>query len=89
MVTLTIGVCSLQGAFREHIEKLESLEMEFITVVEVRDASVISKLDGLIIPGGESTAMRIIAEYDGFVEAIRKFVESGKIQLVRHLVGVA
>ena len=74
----TIGVCALQGAFREHIEMLAGLDTPDLHVIEVRDVSCLASLDGLIIPGGESTSMRTIAELDGFLPALKRFVDSGK-----------
>ena len=49
-----IGVLALQGAFREHIEALHKLGAD---TVEVRLPEQLEGLDGLIIPGGESTAI--------------------------------
>jgi len=51
---MRIGVLALQGAFREHIAVLERLGVE---TVEVRLPDQLDGLDGLIIPGGESTTM--------------------------------
>ncbi len=49
-----IGVLALQGAFNEHIEIIKSLGHEGI---EIRKAEQLNNLDGIILPGGESTAM--------------------------------
>ncbi len=49
-----IGVLALQGAFAKHREMLEALGVESI---EVRTKEDLSQVEGLIIPGGESTAM--------------------------------
>lgn len=49
-----IGVLALQGAFNEHIEIIKSLGHEGI---EIRKAQQLNNLDGIILPGGESTAM--------------------------------
>jgi len=49
-----IGVLALQGAFREHIDIIHSLDYKGI---EVRKAEDLNSIDGLILPGGESTAM--------------------------------
>eukprot|EP01116_Phalansterium_solitarium_P012330 TRINITY_DN28523_c0_g1_i1.p1 TRINITY_DN28523_c0_g1~~TRINITY_DN28523_c0_g1_i1.p1 ORF type:complete len:202 (+),score=72.64 TRINITY_DN28523_c0_g1_i1:69-674(+) len=68
-----IGVLALQGAFIEHVEKLKSLGVDVITV---RKANELAQCDGLIIPGGESTAMGIIAERTGFAEPLREFVHA-------------
>ncbi len=49
-----IGVLALQGAFNEHIEIIKSLGHHGI---EIRKAEQLNNLDGIILPGGESTAM--------------------------------
>jgi 5'-phosphate synthase pdxT subunit len=65
-----IGVLAVQGNFREHAATLRRLGAE---VVEVRKADELEGLDGLVIPGGESTAIgRLIVLY-GLDEAIRRF----------------
>ena len=67
---MTIGVLALQGNFREHAAMLRELGAD---VVEVRLPAQLDGLDGLVIPGGESTAiMRLIRLY-GLEEAIRAF----------------
>jgi 5'-phosphate synthase pdxT subunit len=59
---LEIGVLALQGNFREHIATLAGLGVE---AVEVRKPGQLEGLDGLIVPGGESTAIsRLIGLYD-------------------------
>ncbi|MDE0312466.1 MAG: pyridoxal 5'-phosphate synthase glutaminase subunit PdxT [Caldilineaceae bacterium] len=70
-----IGVLALQGAFREHIAMLKRLNVE---AVEVRLAQELDGLDGLIIPGGESTSMGLVAERWGLVEPLRRWVRGGK-----------
>ena len=52
---MKIGVLALQGAFEEHIKKLEELGVEAYEIRRLRDLD--EKPDGLIIPGGESTVM--------------------------------
>ena len=52
---MKIGVLALQGAFIEHIKMLRQLGVE---AVEVRLPQQLDGLDGLIIPGGESTTGR-------------------------------
>jgi pyridoxal 5'-phosphate synthase pdxT subunit len=67
---VTIGVLAVQGNFREHAAMLRRLGAD---VVEVRKPEELAGLDGLVIPGGESTAiMRLIRLY-GLEEAIRHF----------------
>ena len=75
MSTLKIGVLALQGAFIEHIGMLQRLGVE---AIEVRKAEQLADLDGLIIPGGESTTMGLVAERWGLVEPLRAWVEAGK-----------
>jgi len=67
---LRIGVLALQGAFREHVRALERLGVE---AVEVRKPEDLDSVDGLVIPGGESTTIVQLAELYGLDEAIRSF----------------
>jgi len=69
-----VGVLALQGAFREHIAALQSLGVE---TVEVRLPEQLEDLDGLIIPGGESTAIAKLMDKYGFYEAIAAAHERG------------
>ena len=55
---MRVGVLALQGNFREHAAMLRSLGAD---VVEVRKAEQLDELDGLVIPGGESTAIMRLA----------------------------
>ena len=70
-----IGVLALQGAFAEHIAILRRLGAE---AVEVRTPAQLAGLDGLILPGGESTTVGLVAERWGLVEPLRTWVHSGK-----------
>lgn len=65
--SMRIGVLALQGAFREHIMMLEALE---VSAVPVRQPSQMDDLSGLIIPGGESTAIGKLMDSYGFYEPI-------------------
>ena len=70
MEPLRIGVLAVQGNFREHERMLRGLGAD---VVEVRKPEQLEGLDGLVIPGGESTTfMRLMGLY-GLDEAIRRF----------------
>lgn len=69
-----IGVLALQGDFAEHIAALESIGIE---AVEVRKVSELEGLDGLIIPGGESTTITKLMDAYGFREALPSAVEKG------------
>ncbi|HEY7197495.1 MAG TPA: pyridoxal 5'-phosphate synthase glutaminase subunit PdxT [Gaiellaceae bacterium] len=65
-----IGVLALQGAFREHARMLHAVGAE---AVEVRLPEQLDGLDGLVIPGGESTTITKLAKLYGLDEAIRSF----------------
>jgi 5'-phosphate synthase pdxT subunit len=67
---VTIGVLAVQGAFREHVAVLRRLGAD---VVEVRKPEQLDGLDGLVIPGGESTAIGRLIRLYGLEEAIRRF----------------
>jgi pyridoxal 5'-phosphate synthase pdxT subunit len=67
---LRIGVLALQGAFREHARALRKLRAD---VVEVRLPEELDGLDGLVVPGGESTTIMHLARSHGLDEAIRGF----------------
>ncbi|MCX8061719.1 MAG: pyridoxal 5'-phosphate synthase glutaminase subunit PdxT [Anaerolineales bacterium] len=67
---LRIGVLALQGDFAEHIAMLRRLGVE---AVEVRLAEQLDGLDGLIMPGGESTTFGKLASDFGLIEPLRKF----------------
>ena len=65
-----IGVLALQGAFREHARALRAAGAD---VVEVRLPEQLDGVDGLVIPGGESTTITRLAALYGLDEAIRGF----------------
>ena len=67
---LRIGVLALQGNFREHASVLRRLGAE---VVEVRKPEQLEGLDGLVVPGGESTAMRRLMRIYGLEEPLAGF----------------
>ncbi|MFC6385963.1 pyridoxal 5'-phosphate synthase glutaminase subunit PdxT [Sporolactobacillus kofuensis] len=67
---MKIGVLALQGAVSEHIRSLEQSGAEAVMVKDVRD---LDGLDGLVLPGGESTMMRRIMDRYGLFEAIQTF----------------
>jgi 5'-phosphate synthase pdxT subunit len=67
---LRIGVLALQGAFREHARALRALGAD---VVEVRLPEELDGLDGLVVPGGESTTIMRLATLYGIDEAIGSF----------------
>ena len=72
---LRIGVLAIQGDFQAHRRMLESLGAE---ATEVRTPEQLEDLDGLVIPGGESTTISMGMERDGLDEAVRAHAESGR-----------
>jgi 5'-phosphate synthase pdxT subunit len=65
-----IGVLAVQGNFREHIQMLRRLGTE---AVEVRKPAELEGLDGLVVPGGESTTFMRLMRLYGLDEAVRRF----------------
>ncbi|MFN2466776.1 MAG: pyridoxal 5'-phosphate synthase glutaminase subunit PdxT [Gaiellaceae bacterium] len=86
---MKIGVLAVQGNFREHAAMLRRLGAE---VVEVRKPEQLGDLDGLVIPGGESTAIGRLIRLYGLEDAIRGFARpvlgtcAGMILLAREAV---
>lgn len=81
---VTVGVLALQGAFSEHVQLLrkaaEILESRGglqarWTFKEIRTEAELDSCDGLIIPGGESTAISLVAQRCGMLEPLRNFVK--------------
>ena len=89
---LRIGVLAVQGNFREHAAMLRRLGAE---AVEVRLPEQLEGLDGLIVPGGESTAISRLMRLYGLDEALRRFEApvfgtcAGMIVLDRDHLGLA
>ncbi|EDQ90670.1 uncharacterized protein MONBRDRAFT_15918 [Monosiga brevicollis MX1] len=67
--SVTIGVLALQGAFREHLRALS--EFEGVSALPVRTKEQLATVDALVIPGGESTTMGLVAERSGLLEELR------------------
>ncbi|MBA3412188.1 MAG: pyridoxal 5'-phosphate synthase glutaminase subunit PdxT [Actinobacteria bacterium] len=86
-----IGILAVQGNFREHAQMLRGLGAD---VVEVRKPEQLEGLDGLVIPGGESTAIWRLIRLYGLEEAIRRFEQpvlgtcAGMILLDREHLGL-
>ena len=72
--TVRIGVLSVQGAFAEHLATLRAIGVEG---VEVRLPADLAGLDGLILPGGESTAQRRLIDRWGLRGPILELARSG------------
>ena len=81
---ITVGVLALQGAFLEHLSLLRQAtslpplsDMRNLhwTFIEVRTVSELEICDGLIIPGGESTTMALVAARSNMLDPLRDFVK--------------
>ena len=72
---MRIGVLALQGDFALHRQALERIGVE---AAEVRKPAELEAVDGLIIPGGESTTLLKLMEAWGFVPALEKFHAQGR-----------
>jgi len=70
---ITIGVLALQGAFEAHAKALEPLG---VSARLVRTPAELANIDGLIIPGGESTTFLKFLERDGFLDVLEEFVKT-------------
>jgi 5'-phosphate synthase pdxT subunit len=88
---LVVGVLALQGGFAAHARVLRALGAE---VREVRVPADLDGLDGLVIPGGESTTMTLGVEREGLAEPLRSFAKpvfgtcAGLIMLDRSHLGL-
>ncbi len=69
-----VGVLALQGDFREHVAVLSGLGAEVATV---RRASELAEVDGLVIPGGESTVMDKLSRAFGLAEPLKAAIADG------------
>jgi len=72
---MKIGVLALQGAVSEHVRMLE---MAGAAASAIKKVEELEDLDGLVIPGGESTAISKLMHKYGFMDAVRQFAEEGK-----------
>jgi 5'-phosphate synthase pdxT subunit len=72
---LRVGVLALQGDVREHLNSLSSLN---VAVQKVRTVEELETVNALIIPGGESTTISMLAKRVGLMEPLRNFVQDKK-----------
>jgi len=68
-----IGVLAMQGAYIEHLNILNTLN---VTAVKIRYADELDDIDGLIIPGGESTSIRMLLDDNNLFNPIKKKILS-------------
>ena len=71
---LRVGVLALQGDFREHVNSLAALN---VAVQKVRNPEELKTVNALVIPGGESTTISMLAKRVGLLDPLRKFVKDG------------
>jgi pyridoxal 5'-phosphate synthase pdxT subunit len=71
---LRVGVLAVQGDVREHINSLTSLN---VAVQKVRNPEELKTVNALVIPGGESTTISMLAKRVGLMNPLRKFVKDG------------
>ena len=79
---VTVGVLALQGAFIEHVKLLQSAAARVAlangnnwSFIEVRTPQQLDECYALIIPGGESTTVSLVAARSGLLEPLREFVK--------------
>ena len=73
-MTATIGVLALQGDVREHVAALARLG---VTATAVRRPAELAAVDGLVLPGGESTTMAKLARTFDLIEPLRQRIKDG------------
>mmetsp|Transcript_13079 Transcript_13079/g.18077 ORF Transcript_13079/g.18077 Transcript_13079/m.18077 type:complete len:211 (+) Transcript_13079:38-670(+) len=73
--TPRIGVLALQGAFKEHVTMLEKLEVE---AVEIRNPKELEDVSGIIIPGGESSTISLVAEEWKLIDPLTKWISEDR-----------
>ncbi|HWK21584.1 MAG TPA: pyridoxal 5'-phosphate synthase glutaminase subunit PdxT [Ureibacillus sp.] len=71
---MKIGVLALQGAVREHLQQIQSLGCEAIEVKSLKD---LTEINGLVLPGGESTTMKKLLDRYQLLEPIRALAQQG------------
>lgn len=71
---MRIGVLAMQGAYKEHIDILKRLNID---AIEIRCKKDIDNIDGMIIPGGESTAMGKLLDVLGIEDKLKDAIKDG------------
>ncbi|KAL4791145.1 class I glutamine amidotransferase-like protein [Aspergillus venezuelensis] len=84
MINITVGVLALQGAFHEHVELLKKAAASLVSqqlssshweFLEIRTPQELERCDALVLPGGESTAISLVAARSNLLEPLRDFVK--------------
>ena len=71
---MPVGVLALQGSFFDHIKSLKNIGLDYILIKSPEDLGVV---DSLILPGGESTAMRKINSFNNLFSNIDNLIKEG------------
>jgi pyridoxal 5'-phosphate synthase pdxT subunit len=82
----TVGVLALQGGFAEHLTSLQKAAAQLnrnVNCIEVRTPEQLSICDALVIPGGESTTLSLVAFQSGLLEPLREFVKYAWLSTAR------
>lgn len=82
MTTITVGVLALQGAFVEHVQLLKQAAVGLASTsqwefIEVRTPQELERCAALILPGGESTTMSLVAARSNLLGPLRDFIKYG------------
>ncbi len=72
---ITIGVLSYQGSVEEHLHCLKQLPN--VRAIPVKTLAALEEVDGLILPGGESTTISKLLDIFGLMEPLRKRIQGG------------
>ncbi|RDW90508.1 pyridoxal 5'-phosphate synthase subunit PdxT [Aspergillus mulundensis] len=84
MIKITVGVLALQGAFHEHVVLLKKAAASLVSqqassshweFLEVRTPQELERCDALVLPGGESTAISLVAARSNLLDPLRDFVK--------------
>ncbi|MBN1368859.1 MAG: pyridoxal 5'-phosphate synthase glutaminase subunit PdxT [Dehalococcoidaceae bacterium] len=71
---MKIGILALQGTFIEHVHSIKKLGAD---TVEIRRPDELEGVDGIIIPGGESTTITHLMDYYGLVHPLKEMAQKG------------
>lgn len=74
-IMVTVGVLSIQGAVREHLERLQRISK--VKAIEVKTKEELDMVEGLIIPGGESTVIGKLLQDFSLIEPLKEKIEKG------------
>lgn len=72
---MKIGILALQGAFLEHEQRLQQLGADCFEIRQLKDLE--QGLDGLVLPGGESTVQRKLLQDLGLLQPLKEQIENG------------